>query len=167
MALLSSREGCAFWQQSAQTLKLQNSNFQSCEVQNSTLNKSHIPGSKNSKFHHCKVSNFTFLEFEVNNFCDRCHLFQIFYPRHRGSSRLYQRRNAYHSITLQFSRRLNRKIQIFEREDGTIHTTRSKTVYDYAAIRIPSTKANYVCHSGAELSRRVDRKIDGRDCVPG
>lgn len=71
MALLSSREGCAFWHPSAQTLRLQNSNFQSCEVQNSTLNKSHIPRSKNSKFHHCKVLNFTFLEFEVNNFCDR------------------------------------------------------------------------------------------------
>lgn len=121
MALLSSREGCAFWQRSAQTLRLQNTNFQSCEVQNSTLNKSHIPRSKNSKFHHCKVSNFTFLEFEVNNFCDRCRLFQIFYPRYRGSSRLYQRKNAYHSIALQSSRRLNRKIPIFQREDSYKH----------------------------------------------
>ena len=35
------------------------------------------------------------------------------------------------------------------------------------AIRVPSTKGRlYVCHSVAVFSERVDRKIDGRGCVP-
>lgn len=62
--------------------------FHVLKIRNSIIAKYQISHFWNQEFH----------DFEVNNFCDRCHLFRIFYPRYRGSPRLYRRRNAYRSI---------------------------------------------------------------------